>query len=45
MGLVDANCHYYQAQLAGGGEGYDLFDVVLGQGADCCEKGGDSPQA
>lgn len=30
VGLVNANCYYHKAQLAGGREGYDLLDVVLG---------------
>ena len=45
VGLIDTDGYDYQAQLAGGGESNDFFDIVLSECADCCEQCGDGSQA
>lgn len=37
MGLVNSDCYDYEAQLTGGGEGDNFFDIILCQCANCCE--------
>ena len=37
MGLINSDCYYYEAELTGCRESDNFFDIILGEGAYCCE--------